>query len=305
MSTKIEWCDETWTPIVGCDPVSPACAFCYAATMAARLEAMGVEKYAGLATREGALGKWTGKVTVWEPEIRRPLSVKKPRRWFLTSMGDVGHKEVSDETLDRLFAVMAEAHWHQFYVLTKRPERLRAYLEARQRAGSEPLPNVIIGSTVEDQERADERRPHMGAIAALGWRTFVSYEPALGLVKWNGWEFLCWLISGGESGPKARPTRPDWHRVARDWCAAHGIPYLLKQWGEHIPVYESEGERGQPTFDAADGGPAGRFDGVRAHVKWFGEDATMYEDGMARVGKKRAGRLLDGVEHNGFPEMRP
>jgi protein gp37 len=335
--TKIEWADQTWTPIVGCDAVSPACAFCYAALMAARLEAMGMEKYAGLATRHGNVGKWTGKVTVWEPEIERPLSVKKPASWFLTSMGDVFHPSVPFEVLDRLFAVMALADHHTFYVLTKRPEIAAKYLSdasdpemrdvsrdclvegqaqsIHNRLTGEdpsmwlavhwPLNNVVIGCTAEDQERADERRPHMAAIAAAGWRTMVSYEPALELVNWNGWEFLSWLISGGESGQHARISHPDCHRGARDWCAANSIPYLFKQWGEHIPCYDAEDDRGQPTWDAADGGPEGRFEGVRAKVKWFGKDAGPNEDGMARVGKKRAGRLLDGVEHNGMPGVRP
>lgn len=83
--------------------------------------------------------------------------------------------------------------------------------------------------------------------------------------------------------------------------AAAGAAFFFKQWGEHIPVYETEGGHGQPTFDAADGGPEERFEGVRAKVKWFGKDAGPYGDGMARVGKKRAGRLLDGVTHDGMP----
>ena len=202
-NSKIEWTDHTWTPVAGCDPVSPACAFCYAALMAARLEAMGMAKYAGLATRHGNLGKWTGEVTLWEAEVLKPLTVKKPARWFLTSMGDVFHKKVPFDFIDKLFAVMALADWHEFYVLTKRPEIAALYLGEHsepdmdgisraalaegqaqsiyhQRTGEDPsmwlsiywpLKNVVIGCTAEDQERADERRPHMREIAAAGWRT--------------------------------------------------------------------------------------------------------------------------------------
>ena len=307
-NSAIEWTDHTWTPVVGCDPISPACANCYAALMAARLEAMGMEKYAGIATRNGNRGKWTGKVTLWEPELLEPLKVRKPSTWFLTSMGDVGHEAVPFDFVDRLFAVMALCPQHTFYVLTKRPERLAGYLDDAATAirvccatipfattdalrfsnpagtdGWWPLPNVLIGCTAEDQPRADERRPSMASIAAAGWRTFVSYEPALGPVDWSGWEFLSWLISGGESGQNARPSHPDWHRAARDWCAANGVPFLFKQWGEWSPLDGLLSE-------------APRHSGV--HV-W---DGGYPGSASIRVGKKSAGRLLDGVEHNEAPK---
>ncbi|CAO3428869.1 phage Gp37/Gp68 family protein [Azospirillum argentinense] len=324
-NSKIEWTDATWTPVVGCDAVSPGCANCYAATMAARLEGMGQPKYAGLATRVGSKGKWTGKVTLSEADLLAPLKKRKPTKWFLTSMGDVFHDAVPFEFMDRLFAVMALCQQHTFQVLTKRPERAAAYLNnaARAREASIdraamsigrrvgmdeidlwdanpfggckpglPVPNVLIGTTAEDQPRADERRPHMAVIAAAGWRTFVSYEPALSLVDWAGWEFLSWLISGGESGPGARPSHPDWHRAARDFCATHGIPYMMKQWGEWAP---------------------GRRNGVgdKPHAEWWGEDGWYFTNlpngcnqEMTRVGKKAAGRLLDGVLHDALPAVR-
>lgn len=343
-NTSIEWCDHTWTPVVGCDAISPACANCYAALMAARLEAMGMEKYAGLATRTGNKGKWTGLVKFWEPDLVKPLTVRKPGTWFLTSMGDVGHDALTDEQIAELFGVMAVAgatgpfhheqdgftsggeytigpagskpvqiKWpnrssgpHTFLVLTKRGARLArllasssfrrlvasaAYRWAHNRVTAGgiadgispqwsdfrgeateywPMPNVRIGCTAEDQQRADELRPHMASIAGAGWQTFVSYEPALGPVNWVGWEFLGQLISGGESGPKSRASHPDWHRDARDFADAHGIAYLFKQWGAWAPAM-------------ANSGPA---DGL-----------------MTMVGKKAAGRLLDGRTHDGFPEV--
>jgi protein gp37 len=348
-NSAIEWTDHTWTVVVGCDAVSPACAKCYAALMAARLEAMGQEKYAGLATRVGNVGKWTGVVKLWEPDLVKPLTVGKASRWFLTSMGDVGHDKLTDEQVAELFGVMAVAgalgkfhreqdgvrlgtpiawsdgtsspsRWpnmssgpHTFMVLSKRSARIAALLGSRHfrklvsdaayrwahnrtNAGAIaryihpewegfdgrpsscwPMRNVFIGCTAENQERADELRPHMAAIAAGGWQTFVSYEPALGPVDWTGWEFLKQLISGGESGHGARPSHPDWHRGARDFAAKNGIAYLFKQWGEWASVSEVEGP------------------GAHFH---FPEGAT-----VRRVGKKAAGRLLDGVEHNGFPEV--
>jgi hypothetical protein len=159
-----------------------------------------------------------------------------------------------------------------------------------------PMPNVVIGCTVEDQQRADDLRPHMASIAAAGWKTFVSYEPALGMVDWMGWEFLTQLISGGESGHKARPSHPDWHRAARDFATANGIAYLFKQWGEWAP-------------------PAGRDD-LRSlgDMMRAGKAIQIYGDGrepdghfrkgddhLLHVGKKAAGRLLDGREWNEVP----
>lgn len=368
--TKIEWATHVWTPIVGCDAVSPACAFCYAALMAARLEAMGNPKYAGLATRHGNIGKWTGEVRVWEPEIEAPLRVRKPARWFLTSMGDVGHERLSTDNVAKLFGVMAVAgnpggffgpggvgrrvgtrydkgmtnprpirSWgtkfgpHVFLVLTKRQTRMlgliadygfrkkvadHAYRYANDRvcAGGLaddiengerwPLPNVLIGCTAEDQVRADERRPHMEQIAAAGWRTFVSYEPALGQVDWSGWEFLSWLISGGESGQHARPSHPDWHREARDFCAAHSIPYMFKQWGEWAPIIGARdgdfiGEISKfQTKEWVDG----EWDDW-GRPGWMDfEDSIDIEQAVERVGKKAAGRTLDGRTHDAIPEVR-
>lgn len=370
-TTSIEWTDHTWTPIVGCDAVSPACAKCYAALMAARLESMGQAKYAGLAVRNGNIGKWTGKVTFWEPDLIKPLLVRKAARWFLTSMGDIAHDMVTAEQIAEIFGVMAVAgatgafhreqdgctpgtpitwsdgtsspsQWpnmlsgpHTFMVLTKRPARLAsllldsgfrklvsqaAYRWAHNRVTAGgiadgiypewsdfkgeptqywPLPNVFVGCTAEDQARADELRPHMAAMAAAGWRTFVSYEPALGQVDWAGWEFLKQLISGGESGYKARPSHPDWHRAARDYCAAHGIPYLFKQHGEWAnseaaaldlnTCYETSKTGGwvEPDGSVTLGEAAAPVSAQASHI--------------FKVGKKAAGRLLDGITHDGFP----
>ena len=268
-NTAVEWCDHTWTLVVGCDPVSPACAKCYAALMAARLEAMGQAKYAGLATRVGNVGKWTGEVRFDEAVLDLPLLTKKPGRWFLTSMGDIAHEKVTDAQLLRAFFTMRAADWHTFLVLTKRIARLAAFL------GRNPLPNVFVGCTAENQQQADAHRPHMQVLAARGWRTFVSYEPALGPVNWAGWGFLQQLISGGEAALGSRPSHPDWFRGARDFAERHGIAYLHKQNGDWASVSEVAGPGRHHHFD----------DGATVRL----------------IGKKAAGRLLDGVEHNGFP----
>jgi len=162
------------------------------------------------------------------------------------------------------------------------------------------IPNIWLGVSAEDQPRADERRDDLASLAAQGWITFVSYEPALKLVDWTGWDFLKQLISGGESGPNACPSHPDWHRAARDFCAAHGIAYFFKQWGAWVPVVDRE--RDDPDWRKD---YSSRY-GERASIRWLNLAGGRGFHGerfhvMGRVGKANAGRLLDGVEHNGMP----
>lgn len=295
--SKIEWTDATWNPFAGCSIITPGCTNCYAMRMAARIEKMASSPmaahvnvqthYAGTtkASKVGAV--WTGTVVPAPPHIfTLPMKWKRPRKIFVNSMSDLWHERIESEQIDSAFAVMAIADQHEYQILTKRAERAAEYLLTPLRiediyaqwsgvSGSAremqswPMRHVLIGVSVEDQARANDRRYFLKDIGDAGWRTFVSYEPALGPVDWTGWEFLSWMISGGESGPRARPSHPDWHRTTRDWCAANGVPYLFKQWGEFAPL---------DTFSDAT------------------PDAHVY-----RVGKKAAGRLLDGKEYSGFP----
>lgn len=325
--TKIEWCDTTWNPIAGCRHVSEGCRNCYAEAIAARFSTD--QAFAGTAafvdTAEGRRARWTGRVVVRDHLMTAPLHWRKPRRIFVNSVSDLFHDEVPDSVIDRIFAVMALAPQHTFMVLTKRPERMRRYLIAPllpdrlqdaaltldhelgacwcadiQVAGDAclPLPNLQLGVSVEDQVTADIRRGYLKTVADGGWNTFVSYEPALGLVNWSGWGFVKWLISGGESGPHARPSHPDWHRAARDFCAAHGIAYLFKQWGEWMPslkgsVISYANGSGSPDIAWPDGS-----------ISWGDkEDHGGYGQPLIRVGKRAAGRLLDGVEYNALPDV--
>ncbi len=272
-NSKIEWTDATWNPTVGCSVVSAGCKRCYAMREAARLARMGGkvgEKYAGLTTETNAGPVWNGTVRLHEASLDQALRWKRPRRVFVNSMSDLFHEALSHHDQDKVLAAMIEAPQHVYQILTKRSERALAYfldLPRRRRelgchSGLDwtdfPLGNILLGCTVENQAAADERREAMRRLAELGWRVWVSYEPALGPVDWRGWEFLSWLVCGGESGPNARPMHPAWARSARDWSQAAGVPFLFKQWGEW--------------------GPAGH-----------------------RVGKAKAGRLLDGREHLAMP----
>ena len=315
--TNIEWTDDTWNPIVGCSVVSPGCTNCYAMKMAARLEAMRIEHYRGLTWPSKAGAVWTSKIArAPEHILTKPLRWKNPRKIFVNSMGDLFHESVPDEWIDCVFAVTALCPRHIFQVPSKRMGRVRRYFEKLARddkcldglgrwhaeaaphlegvkdeqweqalSRDMPLSNVWLGASVEDQPRADERREHLQALAAMGWTTFVSYEPALGPVDWTGWEWLSWLISGGETGPKARPSHPGWHRAARDFCAAHGIAYFFKKHGVYTatPVETLIGKHEPLSLWHY-------RNGVYAAA---GADGYSVEF-LHRVGAKRAGRQLDG-----------
>lgn len=278
-TTGIEWTDATWQIVTGCDIESPGCKNCYAMKLAGgRLQHH--PSRIGLTKPSAAGPVWTGEIRFNEQWLRQPLQWKRPRMIFVAAHGDLFHPGVTEMMLDNIFDVMWQAGHHTFQVLTKRAERAAAYMQLRKDRGQAVPPNVLIGVSVENQMYADKRREPLRAIAALGWPTWVSYEPALGAVDWTGWEFIRWLVSGGESGHGARPSHPEWHRAARDYCEAHDIAFLFKQWGAWAPYDRS------------------RTDGATL--------ATPYslDYPIQMFGKKLAGRLLDGKTHDGFPEVR-
>lgn len=333
--TKIEWATHVWNPVVGCEAVSPGCAHCYAATMTRRLEAMGQQDYAGLTTAK----HFNGTIRCLPHKLDIPLKRRKPTMYFVNSMSDLFHDDVPDEFIDRVFAVMALCHWHTFVVLTKRAQRMYRYLvhEGRRAAIDTsgtvrisrnethicghtcfgwPLPNVWLGVSVEDQQRADERVPWLLKTPAAV--RFLSCEPLLGQIRFDRMSIalsrnsfvegsmlgtrdheqmptfdprrpsgcgIDWVIVGGESGPGARPMHPDWARSLRDQCQAAGVPFFFKHWGEWAP---------QPKCDDCTCIPGELCCDRRGKIL---DDGSI----MVRVGKKHAGRLLDGREWNEFP----
>lgn len=240
--TGIEWTDATWNPVVGCAHVSPGCDHCYAAREAAgRLSGLLPDQYAGLAVRpaDGGPARFTGEVRLLADRLDHPIRLKRPRRIFVNSMSDLFHKDVPDEFIARVFAVMACAPQHQFQVLTKRPQRMEALLgadysfqegmsftmlvhDAIEALGHReacydtwPLPNVWLGVSIENDRyawRADYLR---NTPAAVRW---ISAEPLLGPLPSLDLTGIDWLVAGGESGPGARPMHPDWVRDLRDRC---------------------------------------------------------------------------------------
>lgn len=223
--SKIEWTDATWNPVAGCTIVSAGCTHCYAMNMARRLEAMGVEKYAALTRKSGRRTIWTGRVRQDERSLQVPYSWKKPRKVFVNSMSDLFHEGVSDSFIDQVWRVMEETPRHQYQILTKRPERMKAYVNGRRGAS---LPNVWLGTSVENEETKVRILQLQKTRAAI---RFISFEPLIGpvgLLKLRG---IDWAIVGGESGTLARPVKEEWIAEIHKQCKKSNTAFFFKQWG--------------------------------------------------------------------------
>ncbi|RCK20109.1 hypothetical protein TH8_19825 [Thalassospira profundimaris] len=337
--TKIEWTHregtkgETWNPIrarnretggIGhfCVKVSAGCQNCYAANFQKRFK--NTVRYAAQDADQVEL-------FLDETVLMKPLRWKKPRTIFVCSMTDLFYEGHQSDWIDQVFAVMALCPQHTFIILTKRHGRMSAYFQkhfTRHKCGhiaagitgklhpgghncdpdvcnmQFPLPNVWLGVSVEDQKAADERIPVLLDTPAAV--RFLSVEPLLGEISFEGrfydhpnkavhlnWlDLIDWVIVGGESGHNARPMHPDWARSLRGQCKAAGVPFFFKQWGAYSPGYSDD-------------------NGFVPHADRYLPDGTDLFDRLdpektyettAKVGKKRAGRLLDGIEHNEWPE---
>ena len=160
MASKIEWTEETWNPVVGCSIVSPGCTNCYAMKMAARIEAMGVAPhYAGTTRKTKAGAVWTGKIAMAPDSVLyAPLKRRTPTTYFVNSMGDLFHEDVTDEMIDLVFGVMALSPQHTYQILTKRAERMRRYMAGRSVKLACHLINAYIDK-VPDAPAGGRARP--------------------------------------------------------------------------------------------------------------------------------------------------
>ena len=212
INSSIEWTESTWNPLTGCTKISPGCKHCYAERMALRLQAMGQANYVN-----------GFELTLHEDALELPLRWKKPQTIFINSMSDMFHVDVPTEFILKSFDVMRRANWHRFQVLTKRSERLLRL---------SPLllwpENVWMGVSVES-EAYTHRIGHLRQTGAA--IKFFSLEPLLGPLNTLDLEGIDWVIVGGESGPGARPIKPEWVTSIRDQCVKANVPFFFKQWG--------------------------------------------------------------------------
>jgi protein gp37 len=317
--TKIEWTDATVNAINGCTVLSPGCTNCYAMQLAGtRLR--NHPSRVGLTAPSKAGPVWNGQVRLNEPALSLPRRWRKSRMIFWNAHGDMFHPSVPDEWIDLCFDEMEATRHHVHQVLTKRPDRMAAYVRARWALPSninafydlpetvqlyQPRQNIWLGTSIEDQHRAEERVPHLLATpAAVRW---LSCEPLLApidltkiqdrvvhkgfsvsaLTGWGGFDYpipgpqsslpkVHWVVAGGESGRGARPMSLEAARSLRDQCREAQTPFLFKQWGQWLPC-------GQKT---ANGEIWSNGSGHSLHAV-----------------KAMTGRYLDGRHHDDMPVM--
>ena len=323
-NSAIEWTDHTFNPWWGCTKVSPACDHCYADALDRRT---GGAHWGAHAPRRRTKD-WSGPVK-WNRRCEK-LGIRE--RVFCASMADVfdNHRSILPDWRANLWSLIEATPALVWLLLTKRPQNIAKMLPPTWGDG---WPNVWLGTTVENQTEADRRIPDL--LATPAQVRFLSCEPLLGPVDLRAWigsypilpasstyvsgdgyerqdigggivDGLGWVICGGESGPGARPMHPDWARSLRDQCQAAGVPFFFKQWGEWAPDTGPLPDRQDPIME-----------GKAACAVWTGQRWDHYRDfyetplfpdksicdteWMYRLGKKRAGRLLDGREWNEVP----
>ncbi len=337
--TKIEWCDHTYNPWIGCNAISPGCANCYAADWAKRY---------GRDFAERTRTKTWAAPLKWNAEHETFFAQHGRRqRVFCASLADVFDNQVPVEWRMDLFKLIADTPNLDWLILTKRIGNVMPMCSGDSLMFDQICERVWLGATVVNQEEADRDIPKLLATPARV--RFLSMEPLLGSVDLTilnnpgplhqrgafinalrggtygivqgteerhrithgPLEGIDWVIAGGESGPGARPSHPDWYRSLRDQCAAAGVPFLFKQWGNWRAAAWFDG----PDADSDEGDAFVDLDRV-AHQFLANDGRTWDTNGgrymypplplghwclMVNEGKKAAGRLLDGIEHNGFP----
>ena len=336
MSTNIEWATHVWNPVTGCSKVSQGCKNCYAEKMHKRLTGMGQAKYS----------EPFSKVTCHHDVVSEPLKWgKKPRRVFVNSMSDLFHEDVPFEFIKSVFQVMGICQGHTFMILTKRPERMYEFFNWVHPVHGEnspgwPLPNVWLGTSVEDQNAANERIPNLLRCPAAV--RFISCEPLLGPVNLERIEVgnhlfnalkgvkidttenktglprvqinkIDWVIVGGESGTKARPMHPIWAHLLKRQCGHYNTAFFFKQWGEFMPNalpfkdalhWQQKGASWLQPDWRRDKDMCIDMNGMHCtHGAKFNE-ALYPVYPMWKVGKHRSGCVLEGKEYKEFPEGR-
>ena len=331
-NSKIEWCDHTFNPWEGCQKVGPGCDNCYAETRNARFGGgVAVNWGPGAPRRRTSATNWRKPVQwnnqgfyacancgsrnagrdgvdrdgapTWMCSTCGSERLKQARpRVFCASLADVFDNDAPTEWRDDLWRLIETTPHLDWLLLTKRIGNVRHMVWPRWMQSGFP-PNVWLGATVVNQEEAERDIPKLLAVPARV--RFLSIEPMLGPIciecatdqADDG--TIDWVIAGGESGPAARPVHPDWLRALRDECEAFGVPFIFKQFGEWRPPME--GEKFNTAMGRAQKVPA-FIVAPEGTVHCFENERTASGGkAMLRVGKKLAGRCLDGLTHDGFP----
>lgn len=311
-NTKIEWATHTFNPWTGCQAVSPGCDHCYADRQVSRFRDFADRK-------RTAEANWRKPIT-WNGKADKMASERGlyRQRVFCASFADVFDNKVPQEWRTDLWRLIGQTPHLDWLLLTKRPQNVADMAPVIWRAGWPD--NIWLGTTVENQTEADRRIPILLEIPASVH--FLSCEPLLGPVDIARWlhdsdcklfdgfgtdctccepreQHVGWVICGGESGPRSRPMHPAWALSLRNQCGAAGVPFFFKQWGDWTP--------GENATDVNKGivSVAHWFDGDGWH---FGRENMARDDGhvddqpdVYRIGKSRAGRLLDGRTWDELP----
>lgn len=312
-NTKISWATHTLNWWTGWEAISDACAHCYAHSWAKRAGRDFAERRLTTESNRRMPFKWQRNAAAFLAEHGHR------QRVFVNSLSDWADNQVPHEWRASLFAMIRETPDLDYLLLTK---RIGNALKMLPTDWGDGYPNVWLGATIANQAEADRDVPKLLATPARV--RFLSCEPLLGPVNIGQYLWECcgnptmpscfddvpqccgcpdvrdqlhWVIAGGESGGKARPSHPDWFRSLRDQCAAAGVAFHFKQWGEFLPRRANEADPCLPDVPESklywsDGHKWSRFDGQRGGVEI-----------VARVGKKASGRMLDGRVWDQFPEV--
>jgi len=348
--TKIEWTDETWNPVTGCTRISPGCLHCYIERQTPmrvqrkRFDGDQIGAVLPVQLHPERLGKpltWRKPLRIFVCSMADLFHDDVPdefiaRVWATMALAPRHTFQVLTKRAGRMRSLLSDPWWSE----TLLPEIVHQLADGRGYEMRYPLPNVWVGVSTETQKWADIRIPQLlDTPAAVRW---ISAEPLLGPVDlanwipgrcacqplgpggllppiegvhWHGcpalrYRGLDWVVVGGETGPGSRPMHPQWARTIRDQCAAAGVPYFFKQWGDLAPA-DVDRYSELLMFSGRDQGCVVELDG-RVSVAWSMSGADLRDDGpsptgaiMRRVGKKRAGRELDGRTWDEFPGVMP
>lgn len=277
-NSAIEWTHHTFNPWWGCTKISPGCKFCYAETWAKRI---GKALWGAKAPRRLLSDDYWKQPVAWQREAARD---GHRRRVFCASMADVFEdRRDLDATRARLWQVIDATPMLDWLLLTKRPDKVMKLAPY----GDTWPHNVWLGATAENQKWLDKRMIELSSIPARV--LFLSCEPLLGPLDFSAWvrragrdgiRMVDWVIAGGESGHHARAPSPEWFSSIRDQCVSAGIRFHFKQHGNWKPVAAHE------------------VNGYKTKTLFLSNGSSIV---VANIGKKKAGRVLDGRTWDEFP----